>query len=108
MPSASSSSRCYCPASNSVDGASCVAFGDVSDSVVLPTDESCYDEVVEATGSDTCEFIESPEKSCQKRGKCTVMERYPILSELMRIDILFRIMEFVGFIDNHINPLKIM
>ena len=35
----------------------------------MPTDESCYDEVVEATGSDTCEFTESPEKFSQKRGK---------------------------------------
>jgi len=57
-----------------IDGMSCVAFGDVSDSVVVPTDESCYDEVVEATGDDVCEFNETPEKSSQKRGKCLLME----------------------------------
>jgi len=68
MPS-TSSSGCHCPVATCVNGMSCVAFGDVSDSVVMPTDESCYDEVVEATGSDTCEFTESPEKFSQKRGK---------------------------------------
>jgi len=62
-----SGSRCYCPTSNLL-----VSFSDVSDSGVMPTDESCYDEVVEATGSDICEFSESsPEKLCQKRGKCS-------------------------------------
>jgi len=67
LPS-TSASRCRCPVANCVDGMSCVAFGVVSDGVVMPSDESCYDEVVEASGSDTCEFNESPEKPCQKRG----------------------------------------
>jgi len=67
MPS-TSSSGCHCPVPISVSGESCTAFGEVPDSVMMPTDESCYDEVVEATGSDVCEFVESPEKLCQKRG----------------------------------------
>ena len=72
MPSTSvstSRSRCHCPAANSADGTSCAAFSDVADSVVMPTDESCYDEVVEATDSDVCEFGMSPTKSCQKQAK---------------------------------------
>jgi len=67
-------SQCRCPMASCVDGMSCVAFGDVSDSVVMPTDESCYDEVVEATGDEVCEFNETPEKLSQKRGKCALME----------------------------------
>ena len=69
LPSTSNGSRCRCPAANGDNGMSCVPFGDVSDGVVIPTDESCYDEVVE--DSDICEFTESPEKSCHKRGKPT-------------------------------------
>jgi len=74
------SSHCHCPVSNSVrgggGGVASVVYGDVADSVVLPTDESCYDEVVEATGDDdVCEFNEfamTEKSSCQKRGMCSV------------------------------------
>ena len=74
--SSTSRGRCHCSAAKSVDGVPCVAFGDVADSVVMPTDESCYDEVVEATGSDVCEFGVSPAKPCQKQGKCAGPWRY--------------------------------
>jgi len=79
MPSTSvstSRSRCHCPAANSADGTSCAAFSDVADSVVMPTDESCYDEVIEATDSDVCEFGMSPTKSCQKQAKFAGLWRH--------------------------------
>jgi len=75
MPS-TSAGRCHCPAAGSVDSMSCVPFGDVANSVVVPADESCYDEVVEATGSDVCEFGASPSKTCQKQGKCAGLRQY--------------------------------
>jgi len=72
-----STSRCQCPVSNCISGVPCLAYGDVSDSVVLPADESCYDEVVESTRS---EFAESSDRPCHKRGVCrlllTVVDTY--------------------------------